>query len=152
MNTKAKETLSTIFTDWQNEEEQLEVFIDAVRDWMGEVGQLGIPHFGEAATRLRPLRQRLDIHFEREDSIVQQLGALYESGSPEIDAVRRQSIRDHQKLLDFLDDFIRRLDETDPHFKSWEQAMEQLEMFVSLLEQHEDQESDSIQTLIRTPQ
>ena len=148
MNARTNPTLPGIFQAWKAEDRELESSIDAVRDWMQEVSQLGIPHFGETATRLRPMRARLEVHFAHEDEMVTQLAELYPPSSPEIDAVRRQSDRDHSRLLERLDGLIDRLDQTEPPFASWQAAMEEVELFVDVLEQHEDQESESFEMLI----
>jgi len=148
MNSKAKQSLPSIYLSWQAEDRELEAFIDQVRDWMLEVNQLGIPHFGETATRLRPLRTRLVTHFEHEDEMVAQLSKLYPPSSPEIEAVRSQSSHDHRQLLARLDELIDRLDQPDPTFTSWQAAMDEVELFVNALEQHEEQESESFEMLI----
>ena len=148
MNPSTKNSLPSIYQRWQAEDRELEACIDEVRDWMQEVNQLGIPHFGETATRLRPLRARLVSHFAHEDEMVSQLAELYPPSSPEVDAVRRQSHRDHGQLLERLDDLIQRLEQTEPPFDSWQTAIDQVELFVDVLEQHEDQESESFEMLI----
>ena len=148
MNTKSKNLLSSFYQTWKAEDRELEAGIDEIRDWMQEVTQLGIPHFGETATRLNPLRQQLVTHFQREDQMIGQLAGLYSTSSPEVEAVSRQSTRDHDQLLARLDDLIQRLSETDPPFASWQAAIAEVEMFVDVLEQHEEQEADSIETLM----
>lgn len=150
MNATMKHPIADFFEIWRAEDRALESNIDEIRDWMHEVDQLGIPHFGETATRLGPLRDRLIAHFHREDEMIGQLAELYPSSSPEIDSVRRQSVRDHHQLLSRLDDLTARLDEIEPPFASWQAAMDELESFVDLLEQHEEQESDSIRMLMPT--
>jgi hypothetical protein len=152
MNSKAGQPLALFYENWRAEDRQLEVGIDGVRDWMQEVNQLGIPHFGETATRLLPLRQRLVTHFQREDQMIAQLAELYPSSSPEVQAVRSQSSRDHHQLLNRLDDLIGRLGKTEPPFASWQAAMDELESFVDLLEQHEEQEAESIERLMPVEQ
>ncbi len=56
MNSQSIESIAFIHESWKQEDRQLDNCLDAVRDWMQEVNQLGIPHFGETATRLRPLK------------------------------------------------------------------------------------------------
>ena len=112
MTSQTKKTFPDIFHLWQIEDKELEETIDKVRDWMREVAEYGIPHFGEAATRLRPLRERMLVHFAREDDLVRQLADLYPATSPEVDAVRRQAVQDHDQLCQRLDDLLDRLDQT----------------------------------------
>ncbi len=148
MNCESKKSLAELYDRWQAEDRELQSSIDAVRDWMREVNQLGIPHFGETATRLRPLRDRLVTHFDREDEMVVQLAELYPASSPEMGGVRRQSSSDHEKLFGRLDDLIERLNQPEPPFSSWEAAMQEVQLFVDVLEQHEEQESDSFEILM----
>jgi hypothetical protein len=130
------------------EKGELHLQIDEVRAWMREVGQLGVPHFGETATKLGQVRGRLVQHFEREDAIVDELAEQYSPSSPEIPAIRRQSSRDHGELLGRLDELCERLRAPDPPFESWQSAMREVDLFVVALERHEEQESESVETLM----
>ena len=51
MGCESRRSLVFIYETWREEDRQLEGFVDDVRDWMQEVNQLGIPHFGETALR-----------------------------------------------------------------------------------------------------
>ena len=148
MNSKTDPPLPKIFHKWRAEDRELELRINELREWMGEVSQLGIPHFGETATRLGQVRERLVQHFEREDEMVTELASLYPDSSPEIASIRKQSSRDHSLLLSRLDDLSKRLSELEPPFESWQQAMQDVEFFVDTLEQHEDRESESVMMLM----
>jgi hypothetical protein len=148
MNSRTERSLPKIFDRWRAEDRELELRIDELRDWMGEVSQLGIPHFGETATRLGQVRERLVQHFQREDEMVAELARLYPDSSPEIASIRNQSSRDHSQLLTRLDDLSRRLSELEPPFESWQEAMQDVELFVNALEHHEDHESESVMMLM----
>ena len=130
------------------EEGELDLQIDEVRAWMREVGQLGVPHFGETATRLGQVRGRLVQHFEREDAIVDELARQYSPSSPEIAVLRCQSSRDQGELLNRLDELCERLLAPDPPFESWQSAMREVDHFAIALERHEDQESESVERLM----
>lgn len=131
---------------WQREHQQLNAFFDEYRKWAYEIAQRGFPHFGETACRLKELRERLCHHFAKEDEIAEQLTALKE-GSPEVEANRRQIAADHAHLLTRLDSLIKELEELDPPFDSWQEAVAEVERFCDALEQHEEQESDCINWL-----
>ncbi len=148
MNEHANSAVHALFDAWKDEDRELESYIDSVRDWMNDVSELGLPRFGETANRLQRLRERLETHFERENRIGDQLQQLYSQKSVELDAARRQWQREHDLLIVRLDELISQLDEVDPPFPSWEAAMEQFEVFIVALEQHEDHELDSIEVLI----
>lgn len=148
MNTKVTSEICQLFQAWQEDDRSLAATVDDIRDWMCEVNQLGIPHFGETAARLKPFRQSLIKHFDREKSMLEKLAEIYPSASPEVDAFRRQTDLDHQELLSRLDDLHRRLDETDPLFASWTEAMDQVDVFFAAVQQHELLESDRVNMLV----
>ncbi len=148
MTTNSTTTIQALFGKWKNEDRELGRYLDAVRDWMHDVSQLGIPRFGETADRLEQLQDRLGIHFDREDEITEQLSDYYSSSSIELEAIRRQTRRDHQQLAERLEELIARLNELEPPFVSWESAIDEVELFVIVLEQHEDQHVESFETLI----
>lgn len=148
MTTAKRETVSEIFSRWQLEDRSIESVADSLMDWMREVEQRGIPHFGETATKLKPFRDLLASHFDREDGILDELAMNYEDTSPEIAAIRRQTGRDHQHLLHDLDDFIERLNKLEPPFESWQSAMREFDLYFGRLEQHEEQESESLRTMM----
>lgn len=148
MVSKAISNVNEVFARWQAEDEELGRKVDAIRHWMRELDQLGKQHFGETATRLHDLRQHLVQHFDREEEMIQRLGQAYPTGSPEVTAVQRQTEQDHENLLQRVDDMVERMNHIDPPFKSWQQAMDEVEGLVSLLEQHESSEWDNIEMLL----
>lgn len=148
MVSKEKIEVNEVFARWRIEDEELGRKVDEIRQWMRELDLIGKQHFGETATYLRDLRKQMVRHFEREVEMLEQIGKLYTSGSPEILAVRRQSDREHHNLLGRAEDMIARLDQIDPPFESWQQAMDEMDGLVSLLEQHESNEWDSIEMLL----
>ena len=62
--------------------------------------------------------------------------------------MRRQATHDHSQLLCQLDDLILNLTALEPPYDSWQSAMAQIDRFVDDLEQHEEQESDSVRTMM----
>lgn len=148
MNTDADPSLSRIYRNWQSEDRKLETCIDEIREWMYEVSQLGNPHFGETATRLKPLRRRLVQHFEREDEMVAAIAKSHLTSTRKVNAMSKQSSRDRERIFSHLDGLMDRLNQLDPPFVSWERAIEEVEEFVAVLEQHERREAKSIKTVI----
>ena len=146
MNTNAQPDISSqaLFAKWQAEHQQLDQFTEELRTWTYDVAQLGIPHFGEAADKLTLLHGRLQSHFQQEDEIGSQLANQQSVPSVEIEATRRKAAQDHQSLSTRLDDLIDRLRQNEPPFDSWEQAVQEVDLFIDALEQHEEQESASI--------
>ena len=148
MNTKQTTELCQILENWRTDDRELSTCLEEIRDWMSEVNQLGIPHFGETASKLQPLRASLRTHFEREDRMLEKLAEFYPPTSPEVQAFQRQTSIDHHSLLVRLDDLHSRLKEIDPPFDSWTAAMDEVDVFFDAMEQHELQESDRINMLM----
>ncbi|WP_182870995.1 hemerythrin domain-containing protein [Rhodopirellula sp. JC639] len=148
MDTKGTSELCHLFADWRTEDRKLAVCVDEIRDWMSEVNQLGVPHFGETASRLQPLRDCLTEHFDREDAMLAKLAELYPAASPEVNAFKRQTSADHRLLLSRLDELHARLKEVDPPFASWTDAMDEVDVFFEEMEQHERSEADRVGMLM----
>ena len=136
---------SSLIQIWKTERKEVAACIDDLRHWMDEVSQLGIPHFGETATRLGPLRQRLIHHFAIEDEIIERFAPPADATTPGMDDPRHCSSREHREIIGRLDDMLSRLAQPDPPFPSWQAAMKEVESFVDLLEEHESQENERMQ-------
>ncbi|MCG8649412.1 MAG: hemerythrin domain-containing protein [Pirellulales bacterium] len=139
--------VNEVFAVWNRENQALEAEIGRIRAWMSEVNQFGIPRFGEAATLLNQLRSHLVNHFDCESRLCAQLSGFWDGPCPELDQMCRQATHDHAQILLKLDDLIERLQQIDPPFASWQAAMNEVDLFVEYLEQHEEQESESLQAL-----
>jgi iron-sulfur cluster repair protein YtfE (RIC family) len=150
-HTDSARIAETLSHKWREEHTALDAFFDDFRKWAYEVAQRGVPRFGETAGKLKQLRQRLVTHFEREDGLSTQFVALRGGLSPEPEANRRMVTHDHASLLTQLDSLIEKLNELEPPFASWQEAIEQVERFIDVLDQHEEQESDSIAWLLPEP-
>ena len=87
MNTKDLEIVSQLVQKWRSEDRVVTTKIDELRQWMREVRQLGIPHFGETATRLRQIRDQLVQHFQREEAMTSEVANIYPKSSPEVAAI-----------------------------------------------------------------
>ncbi len=148
MATKLEPTMSAIFTRWQSEDRQMEHQAEKLQDWMRDVEPLGIPRFSEMATRLQAFRKLLIQHFDKEDVMLDELRHYYPANSPELAAMHRQASRDHSNLLASLDDFIEHLKQLEPPFTSWQAAMEEIDLFFIQVEQHEEQEADSLRAMM----
>lgn len=149
MKSNPTSTTSSLIDRWKDEHRKLDQFVDAITNWMHEVSSLGIPHFGEAGSRLTQLRERLVKHFQVEDQIAVELCEARPT-CPERQAAKRQASRDHGQLLDRVDDLIERLSQLEPPFDSWQQAVYEIGLFIDALEQHEEQESENLQWLSPT--
>lgn len=147
MKTKTRESVSSLSSQWRDERQEMDRFFRDVRQWMNQVSQLGVPHFGETADRLSQFRRRLAAHFDREDQIAARMATSQHTSASAVDAARGRARSDHGALQRKLDDLISRLAATDPLFKSWQEATSELEEFIDALERHEDREAESIEWL-----
>ena len=148
MNSCTPETVSKLFQSWQDEDRNLRGRIAKLRDWMSEVSQLGIPHFGETAHYLRSLREHLVGHFEHEDVISGQLANCSSAPDDQIIELKSTQSREHEQILVQLDDLVSRLNELEPPFRSWQAAIADVEQLVEALVQHEQHESKTVLSLI----
>lgn len=146
-NNQSDSSFEQLIERWRTENCEMESYLDGVREWMYEVSNFGWTRFGEAANRLARLHDRLVMHFAREDQIGQQLNELLNGDSDTLIAMCRKDKDDHRALVARLDNLIERLDQLEPPFVSWEVAMDEVEAFVASLEQHADEEADSIAML-----
>ncbi len=137
-----------VFEIWRREDGELSARLDAIRCFMVSEASPDSSCCANVARRLNEFREYLVNHFSAEDKLSDQLAGFYPKASPEIQAMKRQSTRDHQRLLGQLDELVGNLSQSKPHFDSWKAAIEKVEWFVDLLEQHEDQEAESVSALM----
>ncbi|QDV40361.1 hypothetical protein Enr13x_01670 [Stieleria neptunia] len=149
MSLNISEPLSQTFEDWLSEDRKMNESLRELRDWMKQIEQLGVPHFGETADRLQPLRDGLVKHFDHEDEMIASIGKSLPEPSADFDHLRSDSCNGHDLLRAHLDDLSARLRETDPPFSSWQAAMQEVEGFIDRLEQHELTETRAIQALLQ---
>ena len=151
METKAtSDTCQSLFARWRQEHDELDQVTGELRQWTYEVGQVGIPHFGEAGDKLAKVRQRLVEHFKREEEIGQQLLDDCKNSAEAISTCRSAS-QDHEHLLGRITDLIVRLQQPEAPFESWQQAVREVELFLDALEQHEEHEEANITWLAPPP-
>lgn len=146
MNSKPKISPESLVDRWRGEHRELDQFVTEILSWMHDVSTLGIPRFGEAGSRLTQLRSRLVEHFRVEDEIATELCESRPS-CPDRQAAKRQAERDHKQLLTRVDELNDRLLQLEPPFASWQEAVQQIGLFMDVLEQHEEQESENLEWL-----
>jgi hypothetical protein len=137
--------LAPLLQQWNDEHHDLSRSIRDITLWLGQVSQRGIPRFGELASRLDLMRQRMKQHFDREEALSDDLQQA--SDCLEVKTTRRRAINDHQHLTQRIDDLIAKLSELEPPFDSFQQAIDQVGLFVDAFEQHEEQEAQGLQWL-----
>ncbi len=147
MKTPAKDARE-VFEIWRREDCELSARLDAIRCFMVSEASPDASCCASVASRLKQFREYLVDHFGAENELSDQLAVFYPKASPEIEAMKRQSFRDHQRLLGQLDGLVADLDQSELHSGLWKTAIEKVEWFVDLLEQHEDQEAESVSALM----
>ena len=110
--------------------------IAAVRDWIRDVTEWGFPRFGELGMRLLPLRDLLASELGRSTAGVENAAGSFDAGtdsatvhgaaeSTEVDTTHVRSRR--QRVLEPLEMLITRLQSGEPAFRSWQDAVEQVD-------------------------
>ena len=116
------------------EHDELNVMISDLRSWLADIAELGVPHFGELSTRLRPLHEKLCEHFDHEE----EHGLLSEAGdTPELSTAACELLKQHEQLRTELRDLINLLRDSETPFVSWQIACETFEGLCEVLAQHE---------------
>lgn len=139
------DSLQPLMSQWNEEHKDLARSIRETTLWLGEVSQRGIPRFGELAARLSQMRRRMKQHFDREETLGDDLQRA--SDCLEVKTSRQRAANDHQHLTQRIDDLIAKLSELEPPFESFQQAIDQVGLFVDAFEQHEEQEAQGLQWL-----
>ena len=109
------------------------------RRWIYELCELGMPRFGELATRLRDLRAALVPHFQDEEAFN---AAQRESGQQAV--LNNDLEKTHQDLLMRLDIMMKRLQSASLEFPGWHAAVAEVETLVTDICNHEDTEMDHL--------
>lgn len=124
---------------YSQEHDHLTTRIAELREWISEVSELGIPHFAELGSRLRPLLEELNAHFEHEEQRGYLAGAI-ERVPQFIDDVDELLLQ-HSQFRNQLHALICRLGEYEPPFSSWQQACAEFEDVLAEIERHERRET-----------
>jgi iron-sulfur cluster repair protein YtfE (RIC family) len=107
--------------------------------WPTEIQLLGI------RSMLDRLVEHLDAHFTREGELVELLVAARQGQStPEIEAVHRQTMRDRHAILARVGAVRERLCDPLRARQTWAEIKAELNLIADVLEQHEEQERESI--------
>lgn len=113
------------------------------REWVGEVAELGEPHFREMGNRMQTLRDLLSSHFADEEAG----GYLTPAGNAGGNSEREAELRtQHAELLQSLDAMIVRLMESPPGYSSWQEAVREFDEILKRLRLHESEEVAFIQS------
>ncbi|MCA9015709.1 MAG: hemerythrin domain-containing protein [Planctomycetaceae bacterium] len=126
-----------------DEHEEILLHIKELNDWCAELGERGLPKFGEMGTRVGRFRDLLAKHFEDEAQEGYFKPVLDES--PGFCIMVPDFKAKHTTTLSLIDDFISRLKQPEPPFKNWSSALKEFEGLLTVLREHEDQEIKLVQ-------
>jgi uncharacterized protein (DUF1501 family) len=148
METPTSSKIESLFTQWRSEHDSLDRFAVDLLNWAHDQSKRREAQYREAVAKVSELSERLAKHFARESEIVAMLIAARGEQSPEAAATRRQSERDHTNLTCRLKQLVDRIHESQSERDAWKTSMSELSLILDLLEQHEEQEAESIEWLI----
>lgn len=150
MKTKDNPQIDTLFDDWKEEHQILDRFTTDLSEWMDRQSKLRMTQFRETVQKLSDLNSQLSTHFAKEEAIGKQLRALHCENSPEAEAAQRQSERDHAHISSRLKHLIDRMQDAESECDAWKKSVYELSLIIDVIEQHEEQESESVCCLIPT--
>lgn len=146
MNTKRQ--VHPTFEALLKEHREVMKHINDLREWVKEIGELGVPHFGELGTRLQPLRDELSRHFAEEEEGGYLSVAL--SRAPRFSREAEELQEQHAQFLKDLNTLIDKLHESEPPFSSWQQACAEFEEILTRIRRHEGRENAIVQAAFET--
>ncbi|MEO8272161.1 MAG: hemerythrin domain-containing protein [Aureliella sp.] len=138
------EKLSVLFARWKDEHRQIDARMEELCHWIHGQGNVVTPPFLRTAQKLGELRDQLETHFVKEEELGRLLADARGGLTAEIDGVCHKNDREHTFLLERLGQLIHSLGTAEPEFDSWEAITREFELFVDKLEQHEEQEAQSV--------
>ena len=137
--------LNALFARWKDEHHQIDARVAQLCQWLHGQEHIVTPPFMHAAQNLGELRDQLETHFVKEEQLGRLLADARGGLTAEIDSVCHKLDREHTVLLDRLGRLIHSMGTAEPEFDSWDAATR--ELFVDTLEQHEEQEAESVSWL-----
>jgi iron-sulfur cluster repair protein YtfE (RIC family) len=148
MTTKPAPTTDVLFQGWKEEHCELDRQAMELSVWLHDQSKLRAAQFREAVSRISDLKERLTSHFKNEELICEELLKQRGWGSHESQAVQRQSNRDHEVISSRLKHLIDRMQEGESDCDSWTTGVRELNLILDVLEQHEEQEEESVGSLL----
>lgn len=133
-----------VLDDWKREYRQLSDYLLEMVDWTNHVSRSDMPGAVEARRRLRLIHFRLKELFSKEDDLVRLLADVGAGESVEIRSVRLLANKEHAQLLDRLTGLINRLERASTDFQEWDAIARELNLFMDVLEQHEERELENV--------
>lgn len=144
--------LSQAMLFWKAEQLELNAELRRMADW---VSIQNLPRISDSSLlgyRLTLLLDRIQVHFESERRVGKLLAEARDHATQEIEATRGRANREHDSLIARLEQLIASVEANSPsHWETlshWEKLAVEFGLFVDAMEQHEEQESESIGWLL----
>lgn len=141
----APQRLEKLIRLWQGEHAELIRSIRETTLWLGQLRDPSPSVFGELAKHMEQFRERLLGHFAREDALATELLDVY--GCAEAESTRRRAEGDHLHLTRRVDDLLAKLHSPLNGFASFQEAIQEISLFVDAVEQHEEEEAQGLEWL-----
>ncbi len=139
--------LTKLFKDWKDEHKRLDGMMLDLFEWMNSGSHRQSPPYREAVERLKKLLELLNLHFAQEAMLNIALAENHGGVSCEIAAVGERIASEHQTLSERLQSIIEIFSQPERDSAGWPEAVVQFNLFYDVLEQHEEQEENSVQWL-----
>ncbi len=144
MKTQNSPQVDLLFEDWKEQHQILDRFTTDLSEWIDRQTKLRMAQFRETVQKLSDLNSQLSAHFAKEELIGKQLLVLHCGNSPEAQAAQRQSEKDHAHISSRLKHLIDRLQDAESECDAWKKGVNELSLIIDVIEQHEEQESESV--------
>jgi len=148
MEMETKSTIDVLFDQWKTQHSELDDYALALAAWASEQSKRREAQFREAVGRINDLSRRLTDHFAIEEEIGQKLTIAQSNPSPGTEALQRQADRDHRNIRSRLKHLCDRMLEAESECDAWKSSMDELNLILDVLEQHGEQELESVGWLL----
>lgn len=143
---RACASLRELLDEWDDEHRELDRTIQQLVDWVCGEGSPEHDRLKGITYRLRQLQLRLEEHFDKEHRLGKLLADARGASTMEIDAVCRRAAAEHSVLAERLARLIAGVERGA--FASWNDVAAEFDLLVDRIEQHEEQERQSVQWLL----
>jgi predicted RNase H-like nuclease (RuvC/YqgF family) len=136
------------FQQWKKEHQVIDKYTAELEVWIATQSKVRAQQFQQTVQKLNELNEQLQAHFTREDLICKNLDATHRDCPLDSDAVKRQIDRDHTNISNRLKQLIDRMQEAECEMDNWKTSVHELQLILDLVEQHDEQEFDSVSCLL----
>lgn len=141
----ASPRLEELIRLWQGEHAELLRSIRETTLWIGQLCDQSASYCDDLVKHMEQFRERMLRHFDREDSLAKELHGVY--GCVEAESTRRRAEGDHLHLTRRVDELLVKLHSPADGFASFQEAIQEISLFVDAVEQHEEEEAQGLEWL-----